>query len=117
MRRPNSITAATAILIVLFFSAIGSAASVNQVGKPSGNRLTYLNGVDPYYVGRDFARLTTPQWCGESGVEAVVVLGIDDMRGHEKWETYLRPILERLKQIDGRAALSIMTNQIDAAHP
>ena len=35
-----------------------------------GNRLSYLNGpVDPYYVHRDFARLTTPQWAGEQGVE------------------------------------------------
>jgi putative membrane-bound dehydrogenase-like protein len=39
------------------------------------------------------------------------------MRGHEKWEAYLRPILERLKEIDGRAPVSIMTNSIDPADP
>ncbi|MBI3465358.1 MAG: polysaccharide deacetylase family protein, partial [Planctomycetes bacterium] len=85
--------------------------------RPDGNRLAYLDSSDPYYVSRNFPKLTTPQWVGEPGVEAVVVLAIDDMRGHEKWEAYLRPILERLKRIDGRAAVSIMTCQIDPQDP
>ena len=54
-----------------------------------GNRLTYLDELNPYYVSRTFPKLTTPQWVGEEGVEAVVVLAIDDMRGHEKWEAFL----------------------------
>ena len=55
-----------------------------------GNRLSYLNGpVDPYYVHRDFARLTTPQWAGEQGVDAVVVLAIDDMRDTKGYEAYV----------------------------
>src|SRR5215469_12019079 len=78
-----------------------------------GNRLSYLSEPNPWYPHREFPRLTTPQWVGEEGVEAVVVLAIDDMRGHEKWEAYLRPILERLKQIDGRAPVSIMTCRIE----
>ena len=83
-----------------------------------GNRLSYLNGpVDPYYVHRDFARLTTPQWAGEQGVDAVVVLAIDDMRDTKSYEAYLRPILDRLKEIDGRAPVSIMTNQVPADDP
>lgn len=83
-----------------------------------GNRLTYLDEFcDPYYVGRDFPKLTTPQWVGEEGVEAVVVLAIDDMRDTAKYEAYLRPILERLKQIDGRAPVSIMTCNVDPADP
>src|SRR5262245_46875249 len=61
-----------------------------------GNRLAYLDENDPYYVSQKFPRLITPQWVGEDGVEAVVILAIDDMRGHEKWETFLRPILRRL---------------------
>ena len=69
-----------------------------------GNRLTYLDESDPYYVSRTFPRLVTPQWVGEEGVEAVVVLAIDDMRDPEKYEKFLRPILQRLKRIDGRAA-------------
>ena len=35
---------------------------------------------NPYYPNRDSPRLTTPNWVGEPGVEAVVVLAIDDMR-------------------------------------
>src|SRR5947209_10721548 len=82
-----------------------------------GNRLVYLDENDPYYVSQKFPRLITPQWVGEEGVEAVVILAIDDMRGHEKWETFLRPILRRLQQIDGRAPVSIMTNQVDPKDP
>ena len=83
-----------------------------------GNRLAYLDEfLDPYYVGRDFPRLTTPQWVGEQGVEAVVVLAIDDMRAPQKYEQYLRPILDRLKQIDGRAPVSIMTCSVDPQDP
>ena len=75
-----------------------------------GNRFAYLDEpCDPYYVGRDFPRLTTPQWVGEPGVEAVVTLGIDDMRDPARYEKYLRPILERLKKIDGRAPVSMMS--------
>src|SRR6478735_4842086 len=77
-----------------------------------GNRLAYLDDVDPYYPHKSFPKLITPQWVGEPGVEAVVVLAIDDMRDPERYEKFLRPILNRLKAIDGRAALSIMTNQV-----
>src|SRR6185436_10639833 len=82
-----------------------------------GNRLVYLDENDPYYVSRAFPKLTTPQWIGEEGVEAVVVLAVDDMREAPKYETFLRPILERLKKIDGRASVSIMTNKIDPTLP
>jgi putative membrane-bound dehydrogenase-like protein len=77
------------------------------------NRLTYLDESDPYHVSRRSPRLVTPQWVGEEGVQAVVVLAIDDMRDPKKYEAFLRPILQRLKHIDGRAPVSIMTNQID----
>src|SRR5262249_29177221 len=82
-----------------------------------GNRLTYLDAQDPYYASRDLPALATPQWIGEPGVEAVIILAIDDMRGHDKWEAYLRPILERLKKIDGRAPVSIMTNEVRPDEP
>jgi len=85
--------------------------------KPDGNRLAYLDEVNPYYPHRDFPKLITPQWVGEPGVEAVVVLAIDDMRDPGRYETFLRPILNRLKAIDGRAPVSIMTNQIDSKDP
>ena len=83
-----------------------------------GNRLTYLDEFcDPYYVGLDTPKLITPQWVGDEGVEAVVVLAIDDLRKAEQHERFLRPIFERLKAIDGRAAVSLMTNGVDAQHP
>ncbi len=104
-------------LLPLFVALAAGLASTLSARGGDGNRLTYLDSDDPYYVSREFPKLATPQWIGEERVEAVVVLAIDDMRGHEKWEAYLRPILERLKRIDGRAALSIMTCQIDPADP
>jgi putative membrane-bound dehydrogenase-like protein len=96
----------------VFASAFSAAAFAADA-----NRLTYLDSTEPYYPSREMPVLATPQWVGEPGVEAVVVLAIDDMRGHETWEAYLRPILQRLKQIDGRAPVSIMTNQIKPDEP
>ncbi len=90
---------------VLLLAALGQA----HPDSPA-NRLAYLDGEDPFYVGVAFPRLATPQWVGENGVEAVVTLGIDDMRDHRIYESFCRPILERLKQIDGRAPLSIFCN-------
>jgi putative membrane-bound dehydrogenase-like protein len=103
------------LLLTLTFALLLPAVARAQPGK--GNRLAYLDEVDPYYPSRHFPKLTTPMWVGEEGVEAVVILGIDDMRGHERWEAYLRPILRRLQKIDGRAPVSIMTCQIDPKDP
>lgn len=89
-----------------------------EISAADANRLTYLDHpCDPYYVHRQFPKLTTPQWVGEAGVEAVVTLAIDDMRDPAKYEAYLRPILERLKQIDGRAPVSIMTCNVSPDDP
>lgn len=82
--------------------------AAGAVAEPA-NQYSYLDESDPYYVSRHFPKLITPQWIGEAGVEAVIVLSIDDMREHGKYEEYLRPILERLKQIDGRAPVSILS--------
>ncbi len=98
------------LLILVSSSLVGSvfaAESTNTV--INANRLTYLDESDPFYVGLNFPKLTTPQWVGDRGVDAVVTLAVDDMRDPQKYETFLRPILERLKKIDHRAALSIMT--------
>jgi putative membrane-bound dehydrogenase-like protein len=109
---PSHRLLAAALLIPLVL--IPSTANAQA---PQGNRLTYLDGSDPYYVGRTFPRLTTPQWVGEEGIEAVVILAIDDMRDPQRYESFLRPILRRLQQIDGRAPVSIMTNQVKADDP
>lgn len=72
-----------------------------------------INFSSQYGPNRNSPRLLTPQWVGEEGVDAVVILAIDDMRDHRKYELYLRPILDRLKKIDGRAPVSIMSCKID----
>src|SRR5688500_17809973 len=89
------------------------AAAHRTPAASNANRLTCLDEADPFYVGLSFPKLTTPQWVGEPGVEAVVILAIDDMREPQKYETFLRPLLDRLKQIDGRAPVSIFCNQLD----
>jgi putative membrane-bound dehydrogenase-like protein len=96
-------------LVALLFSAVVIAAQDSAAPSP-GNRLAHLDGNNLFYPRRDFERLTTPQWIGEPDVEAVVILAIDDLRETAKYETFLRPILERLKRIDGRAPVSIMVN-------
>ena len=83
-----------------------------------GNRLTYLDDFcDPYYPSQRLPKLVTPQWVGEPDVEVAMVLAIDDMSDHTLYEKYLRPILERLKQIDGRAPVSIMSNRPNPTEP
>jgi len=102
-----------------FFCSFVLVLSISTgVFAAGGNRLAYLDEpCDPYYVGRDTAKLITRQWVGEPGVEAVIVLANDDLRDTAHHEAYLRPILERLKQIDGRAPLSLMTNRVDPNDP
>ena len=79
--------------------------------------LSHLDTNTLYHVGLGTAKLTTPQWVGEEGVEAVVILGVDDMRDPARYEAFLRPVLQRLKKIDGRAPVSILTNSIRPDDP
>src|SRR5882672_3774622 len=81
------------------------------------NRLTYLDEFNPFYPNLGFAKLAMPQWIGEDGVEVVVILSIDDMSASAKYEHVLRPILERLKKIDGRAPVSIFCTSPNPADP
>ncbi|HZR21230.1 MAG TPA: PVC-type heme-binding CxxCH protein [Verrucomicrobiae bacterium] len=99
-----------ALLAVL--PELGGAAEPSP--RNSANDLTYLDSSDPFYVNLRFPKLTTPQWVDEPGVEAVIILAIDDMTESARYETFLRPVLARLKQIDGRAPVSIMTRSIPA---
>ncbi len=84
---------------------------------PLGAEYEYIDETDPFHVGLHFPKLTTPQWVGEPGVEAVIVMAIDDMRDPARFEDYLRPIIDRLKQIDGRAPVSIMSNTLNPRNP
>ena len=45
-------------------------------------------GVDPYWPGLDSPKLITTQWIGEEGVEAAILLSIDDMRDPAKYESF-----------------------------
>lgn len=104
--------------VLLLSALIAPAAETTAETGDVGNRLTYLDEFcDPYYVGRDTPKLTTPQWVGRPGVEAVIVLAIDDLRQAAKYEAYLRPILDRLAEIDPDAGLSVMTNETDLDDP
>ena len=92
----------------LFRSILAMLVAALPAAAGDGNRLAYLDGpCNPYYVGRDFPKLITPQWVGEPGVRAVITLGIDDMRSPKRYLRYLKPIVQRLQRIDGRAPVSI----------
>src|SRR5688572_25157784 len=82
------------------FFLLGAEYAVAEPNR-DGSRLAYLEESDPFHPGLKFPKLTTPQWVGEVGVEAVVILSIDDMSATAPYEKYLRPILERLKKING----------------
>ncbi len=96
---------------ILLLAPLAAVAQPPKI--TAGNRLAYLDDLDPYYPHAKFPKLITPQWVGEAGVEAVVILAIDDMKDPKKYETFLRPILNRLKKIDGRAPVSIMSCSVD----
>lgn len=93
------------VSFIVFLSGLIGLASFGA----DANRLTCLDESDPFHAGIHFPKLTTPQWIGEPGVEAVIILAVDDMRATEPYEAFLLPILERLKKIDGRAPVSIMS--------
>src|SRR5690349_17632587 len=74
--------------------------------------LVDLDTQSPYYPSRNYPKLITPQWVGEPNVDAVVILAIDDMRDPAVYQEVLAPAIERLKKIDGKAPISIMTCRI-----
>lgn len=92
-----------------------------------GSRFTYLDELDPYYPNPDFPKLTTPMWVGEEGVDAVILLSVDDMGGPpfrprydvspEAFQRFLTPLIQRLKKIDGRAPIAVMTCQAPPNSP
>src|SRR5260221_2001849 len=106
-------------LLLFFLSTVlpTNLVSAENTNAASGNVYTHLDSSDPFYVNQAFPKLTTPQWVGEPGVDAVVILAIDDMTDSAKYETFLRPVLNRLKQIDGRAPVSIMTRSVTNGDP
>ncbi|MEE9142579.1 MAG: dehydrogenase, partial [Gammaproteobacteria bacterium] len=101
----------------------GHLAAAQRVG----SRFVYLDERDPYYPHSGFPKLTTPMWVGEEGVDAVILLSVDDMGGPpfrprydvspEAFERFLTPLIKRLKKIDGRAPIAVMTCQTNPNSP
>lgn len=116
----RTLSAAGIVAIVLSMGRFhqASGAGLAKGGARPGNRLMYLDGpCDPYYVGLETARFVTPQWVGQPGVEAVVVLSIDDLREPAVFEKYLHPIFRRLKELTGRTPVSMMANTLNPNDP
>ena len=88
------------------------------VQSSEANRLAHLDEPNnPWQVNIKSAKLITPQWIGEEGVQGVAVLAIDDMSGDgQNFRDYLTPIIERLKLIDGRGPVSITCNRPEPDH-
>src|ERR1051326_5824542 len=106
-----------AALLYLASSLLGLSAATESGPRHDGSRLSYLDESEPFYPHLGFPKLTTPQWVGEPGVDGGVIMAIDDMKEVAKYETVLRPILERLKKIDGRAPVSIMCTGLNPLEP
>jgi len=118
----------TRILCLTFFSlAVLSVGAGDSVG----NRFAYLDEDNPYYPDGDFPKLITPMWVGEDGVDAVICLTIDDMcrtfpegkrprglpsyaRRPKVYYDFLKPVIDRLQEIDGRAPVTAFCLQLDA---
>jgi putative membrane-bound dehydrogenase-like protein len=100
--------AAGLLTAILFLHAQAFAA--DQPPKPL---------IDPFWPTLGSPNLLTPDWTGDKDTHAVVVLAIDDMRleGVAKYETFMRPIIDRLKRTQGRAPISIMTCTADPMEP
>ena len=80
----------TTLIATTLFSTPAVAGDV-------GNRLVSLDEwCNPYSVGLETPKLATSQWVGEEGVEAVIVLAIDDLQDPAQYEQYIRPIVSRL---------------------
>ena len=100
------------LLLPIFACFVAASAFAGDA-----NRFTYLDDASPFWPTPQSPKFITPQWVGEAGVDAVVILAIDDMRDPAKYEAFLRPILDRLKRIDRRAPVSIMTNVVKPDDP
>jgi len=107
----------TMTLAFLSFCLLSQAAVGLWAAEPPDLRALELDPANPWHPHAGSPRLLTPEWAGDQTTQAVIVLAIDDMRDPAKYESWLRPVLNRLKQIDGRAGLSIMTNDVKPDDP
>ncbi len=113
----------------LLFLILCSLLALSAQAAGVGSRFAYLEEQDPYHVDGSFPKLTTPMWIGEKGVDAAILLSIDDMcrpfpEGRPKglpvyarqprvYFDFLKPAINRLREIDGRAPISVFCLQLD----
>ncbi len=102
---------------LIALACLYTAAVPSLSAQSAPNPFAYLDEGSPFYVHSGFPRLTTPMWFGEDGVDAVVILSIDDLRKTEPYRVFLEPILARLKEIEERSPLSIFTCEVDPDDP
>lgn len=85
---------------------------------PDGNQLLYLEIPLVYHPDSRFPKLTTPMWIGEAGIEAVIILSIDDLRNVDEFSGFLNTVF---KGLDERKLpsipMSLMSNHADPQHP
>ena len=106
--------------VVFAFCALSAwSLSVQAAPGSPGNRLTHLDDPSPFTVDANSPRITTPMWLGEEGVEAAVILSIDDMREESvtRYRDFIAPILAKLKEIEGYSPLNIFTNEVLPDNP
>ena len=103
-----------ALLSVLLLAAM----SFSQAQVPPSGLAVHPAVIDPFWPELDSPKLTTPEWIGEKGVDAAITISIDDMRDTQKYEVFIRPILEKLKEVSGgRAPFSIFTCEVPPDDP
>ncbi|MFM7868626.1 MAG: hypothetical protein ACKPHU_30785, partial [Planctomycetaceae bacterium] len=83
----------------LSFCLLSQAAVGLWAAEPPDLRALELDPASPWHPHAGSPRLLTPEWAGDQTTQAVIVLAIDDMRDPAKYESWLRPVLNRLKQI------------------
>ncbi len=96
-----------------WLALVCSAGSIDAVWAGDANRLVELDGETSWTGRPGEPKLITPQWVGEAGIECVVLLGVEADGVLAEWEPVVRPIVERLKQINGRAPLSLFARDVE----
>ena len=79
--------------LLLAIGLVATMLGTTVAAASPGSRLTYLDEQNPYYPHPTFPRLTTPMWVGEEGVDAVILLSIDDM-GRVEGNRFAKPPVE-----------------------
>jgi hypothetical protein len=100
------------LVLLLFSGVLMALAAWPEVAwaTDAGNRLTYLDSKwDILYPNLELPKLTTPQWIGEQGVDAAVLLRCDDL-SNSGFEVWLRPVLDHLIDLYGHAPVTIACN-------